>query len=401
MLATRKKRVLIDARLIDGRSGGIQQVVAGIASGLRQHPEPNFEICFLCIEGHTEWILDHLPNWAKIKTVRAKDNGNVQPRRQTTRAILRSHLGHLLGPLSVRVPKEPTEAKEYSPDLVHFVHQHAFATNCKYLYTPHDFQHEHLPHYFSKRELSARRNLYRRLCRGADRVICISQSCQQDTLRYTGVELEQTALIYNGAFRRTTNLDTISQKRELERLGVRRPYIFFPAKTYPHKNHLGLLEAVSILNSRGIRFNTVFTGPQTDYFHDTIAPKIEQLGLAGQISCLGFINQDQIQALYAHAKALVFPSHFEGFGIPVVEAFHAGTPVACSRNSSLTEIAGDAAVLFDSTDNTEIADAIEKVLADDVLRSTLQKKGKEIANLFSWEQSAAKFLSLYEELLIP
>jgi len=127
--------------------------------------------------------------------------------------------------------------------------------------------------------------------------------------------------------------------------------------------------------------------------------KAAELGLEDNVVFLGEVAEADVPALYAGAELFLFPSLYEGFGLPVLEAMACGTPVVCSNTSSLPEIVGEAAITFDPVDVAEMAGAIAKALADEGLRREMVEQGLAQASKFSWERTARKTLALYREVL--
>jgi len=126
---------------------------------------------------------------------------------------------------------------------------------------------------------------------------------------------------------------------------------------------------------------------------------VETLNLADSVRFLGPIDNTDLPALYAGADLFIFPSLYEGFGLPVLESMACGTPVACSNTSSLPEVAGDAALLFDPTDVDEMARVIHQLLGDQALRREMSAKGREQATRFTWERTAGETLAAYKNAL--
>lgn len=396
------RHVLIDARLIDGRAGGIQQVIVGLAQGLSVVDLGKERVTFLMFEGHTAWLEPFVGKGGQGLDIATVPAPKV---RAASTGVLRklkawsSGVSHLLGPGSIRVPTEPAIVEKLAPDIVHFVHQVAFKTSRPFIYTPHDLQHEYFPEHFSRRVVMARRYLYRWYCERAVRVVCISGACRDDLMEYIGLPEDKLAVIYNAP--PTTGYDKpdeIQLQETREIFNLPEIFMYFPAKTYPHKNHLNLVKAVAILKDRGQTVHVVCSGPTTDFFHSSIQPAIRQAGVEDQFNFLGWIDTLQVNALYALATALVFPSQFEGFGLPLVEAMAAGLPIVCSNTSCVPEIVADAAVLFDPDQPDEIAGAIHKIMTNTDTRAMLKERGLKRANDFTWSTSAEKYLELYRSI---
>jgi glycosyltransferase involved in cell wall biosynthesis len=182
------------------------------------------------------------------------------------------------------------------------------------------------------------------------------------------------------------------------RLELPEAFAYYPAQTWKHKNHLALLDALSLLRDRdGIEVPVVFTGHQNS-FHVKIDRKVRSLGLQSQVRFLGYVAPADVQALYMLSRMLVFPSLFEGFGLPVAEAFRRGVAVACSTATCLPEIAGGAAELFDPRSVGEMAAAIRRVWTDPDLRRRLVERGRARGSTFTWRDTAARHRALYRQV---
>ncbi len=149
-----------------------------------------------------------------------------------------------------------------------------------------------------------------------------------------------------------------------------------------------------MLRARGTEVKLVCTG-QPNPRDRLVRDHARARGIENLVDFRGFVHDDQLALLYAGARCLVFPSLFEGFGFPVLEAFAAGLPVACADATSLPELTGDAAVLFEPTDVDSIADALERVWSDDELRATLAARGHSRAAAYSWDHLARSCRALY------
>jgi glycosyltransferase involved in cell wall biosynthesis len=179
----------------------------------------------------------------------------------------------------------------------------------------------------------------------------------------------------------------------------REPFLFYPANTWPHKNHPRLLEALALLRDRhGLTVPLVLTGAEK-HGHRDMMTAAERLWLTDQVRWLGYLDRRQLAACYRAATALVFPSLHEGFGIPVVEAMASGCPVACSSTTATGEVAADAALTFEPRDPEAMTSAIRALLTDESLRRGLAAKGLQRATLFTWERCVLGTMESYEKLI--
>jgi glycosyltransferase involved in cell wall biosynthesis len=174
-------------------------------------------------------------------------------------------------------------------------------------------------------------------------------------------------------------------------------FLLYPANWWKHKNHALLFQALAHLrHARGRRFDLVLTGFGQDADSPVRAAAAEH-GVEDQVHGLGYRPVEELAYLYRHADMLVFPSLFEGFGIPLVEAMASGCPVVAARDTSIPEVVGDAAELFDPTSAVGLADAILRVADDPAWRETLRERGQERARRFSAAALAQGHRQAFEE----
>jgi glycosyltransferase involved in cell wall biosynthesis len=394
------KKILIDTRIADGVAGGMQQYVIGLAKGLAEiSPEEvgELEITFLMLEGHASWLEPYLPDFCTILCQHTGKNFSGKQKLLAAKEMLMKKFGHLLGPNSIRIASEPAVVTEHNPDLVHFIHHRCFATDRKSIFSPYDLQHEYYPQYFDQRTLMVRKHRYKFFAQQAASVFCISDAGKKDAVRFLGVPSEKCDLIYLAPTYEAekANAPETEKFKTLHHLPER--FLYFPAKTYPHKNHLGLFKALEKLNQQGLKIPLVCTGSLS--YPGSIRKSLRRLGLESQVQLLGWVGDAEVSMLYRLATAMVFPSKFEGFGIPLIEAMSAGLPVTCSNASCIPEVTGDAALLFDPDNPDEMAGCIKRLWTDEALRKELVVKGKQNAGRFSWEHTAREHLKLYRRLL--
>lgn len=184
-----------------------------------------------------------------------------------------------------------------------------------------------------------------------------------------------------------------------ERYGLPVRYVVYPANFWPHKNHLRLLQAWQQLRDEVALadYKLALCGAK-ERGHNAILTWLAQLSLADTVVLLGYLPAADMPLLYAAASLMVFPSLFEGFGLPILEAMAAGCPVACSNTTSLPEIAGDAAIYFNPLDPSAIAQSIFALLSNEDLRRAFIARGLSRASKFSWEECAKQTLAVYLEV---
>ncbi|MDQ4040528.1 MAG: glycosyltransferase family 4 protein, partial [Actinomycetota bacterium] len=234
--------------------------------------------------------------------------------------------------------------------------------------------------------------------RRADRVIAISRSTRDDLVTRLGVPPEKIDVVPNGVGTRRGNASDEAALRVRMALGDRRVALSVSAKR-PHKNLMRLLEALSHMEASR-RPVLVLPGYPTPH-EDELKARASDLGLHGDVRFPAWVSADDLEGLYELAACFVFPSLYEGFGLPVLEAMARGVPVACSDRGSLREVAGSAALVFDPEDPRDIAAAILRLLEDPAEASRLRRAGRERARRFSWSQTARGVLDTYERVLRP
>lgn len=234
-----------------------------------------------------------------------------------------------------------------------------------------DVQHEHLPHFFSRSELAYRRAVYGWSVRRSRLVITISRHAAQDIVERLGVPENRVRPIHLGIDH------TVFRPDDEPRQG----FLLYPARGWPHKNHARLFEAFQELRRRRPELELVVTS------YDSPVPE--------GVRSVGRVSRDDLVQLYQRAEALVFPSLYEGFGQPPLEAMACGCPVACSNAASLPEVVSDAARLFDPTSVEEIIDAVEDVLTNAI---AWRERGLRRAATFTWEATARAHDDVYAEL---
>lgn len=237
-----------------------------------------------------------------------------------------------------------------------------------------DVQHLELPEMFSRAELAYRSWFYDRTARHADVVITISEAAKRQIVTRLGVDPSRVVVAYLG----------VDTSRYAPQLRPREEFVFYPARGWPHKNHRRLVDAVDLLRERRPNLRLVLTGGGLD----TLGP------LPEWVEVRGLVPAEELVTLYATAGCLAFPSMFEGFGLPPLEAMASGCPVAASTAGSIPEVCGDAAVLFDPTDVPAMAAAIATALE---APPGLVSAGLERVGRFTWQECARVHETAYAD----
>jgi glycosyltransferase involved in cell wall biosynthesis len=191
-----------------------------------------------------------------------------------------------------------------------------------------------------------------------------------------------------------------SIRSTIDKYGLPEQFFFYPAATWPHKNHEAILRALSILKSEGGRAPHVYFTGSTREHRATLDQLAIELNIVEHVHYLGFLTPEELQAVFSAATAMVFPSKFEGFGLPILEAFHARLPVISSDATTLPEVAGDAALYFNPDSPAQLASLMNMILTTPDMRDELIRKGTEVLLSHSIDSTAANFQALYKRTVV-
>lgn len=295
--------------------------------------------------------------------------------------------------------KLPRELKKEHPDLVHFLNfNHPLSYREPFITTIHDLTMNFFP--VGRQKLPILHQAYlvamRHAARAANAVIVPTKVVKNDVVRYLDGTPKNIHVIYEG----TEILSSAIAKPEREYLaenGITKPYILFVSQWRPHKGLGVLVEAFAKIKEQH-DIQLVITGKANPQFPE-IPQAIDSSPYRGDIVTPGFVDDELLDALYAGALLFVFPSWYEGFGLPPLEAMARGVPVAASNTSVMPEILGSAAIYFNPRDPVDVAKVISETLSDKEKLEELTKKGREQAKKYSWEKMARETKALYEKAL--
>ena len=387
-------RVCIDARLGAGQFGGVEQVVIGLAAALSRLEDGDEEYLFLTHPEHDDWIRQYLGGPCRP----------LHPRRsyvnRRSRAVARA-LAERVPAVGVRFAVRPSDGtiERAGVNVVHFPFQDAFTTDVPSIYQPHDLQHLHLPELFSGWERARREAIYRTHCERARLVVAMTSWGRRDFIERYGLAPEKVTVVPGGSVLREYPAPTDSDLDGLRtRLSLPESFLLYPAQTWPHKNHARLLGALArIRDESGVTIPLICPGKQTRHYR-RIRDLIEELHLGDAVSFPGFVSSLELRGLYELGTALAFPSLFEGWGLPVCEAFDAGLPVASSTATGLPDVVGDAGLLFDPDDVGEMARELHRLWTDAGLRDSLRERGRGRAAELSIDHTARLFRAHYRQV---
>ena len=250
---------------------------------------------------------------------------------------------------------------------------------CRQVTVFHDLQHKRHPEYFRWFDLPFWRFLLWMSAHRSGKVIAVSEATRSDLLRFYRVSKDRITVIAHGVEPAFFSLDRSHPQA----------YLLCVSTLHPHKNLPRLIRAYGCKQRE---FRLILAGLRG--FHaQAIERLIEEMGLRDSVQITGWVPREELYSLYARARAFIYPSLFEGFGMPVLEALAGGIPVACSDIPPLREVAGDAALFFDPLDENSIAHGIERVMDDSELRNKLAEAGRQRARPFTWRRCAEQTLT--------
>jgi glycosyltransferase involved in cell wall biosynthesis len=270
---------------------------------------------------------------------------------------------------------------------------------CKIVGTVHDLTTILYPEFHKRTVIRHHDKIFYYLKKKASLVIAVSENTKIDVMKYLNIPEKKIRVIYHGVgddFRKIEDGEYL--KDRLDGMGIDYPYILYLGTLEPRKNVERLIEAfVQLKTGKQINEKLVISGIK-GWGYQSIFDKVASLGIEKEIIFTGFVPNEFLPFLYNGASAFVYPSLYEGFGLPLVEAMACGVPVVTSNISSLPEVAGDAAILINPYSVDELADGIWRILSDEELRHQCIKKGIERAKSFTWERCAKNTLDAFNEV---
>jgi len=281
--------------------------------------------------------------------------------------------------------------------VVHFLNQLDFVL-CALptVYNPHDLQHLHYPQFWTPSVIALRETIYPAACHFAQTVVVGSQWVKDDVIRQYRINSEKIQVIPEGP--PTQSCPEPSETdvaRVKDKYGLTQPFAIYPAVTWEHKNHLRLLEALAFLRDKqDLIVPLVCTGSQYAFWPH-IERRVGELNLWPQVKFLGFVPDEDLRCLYRLSQFLILPTLFEASSLPIFEAWLDGVPVACSNVTALPDQVLDAALLFDPTDITSIANAVAEITANTKLRQELAARGYRRLQDFDCKRTARAYRAVY------
>jgi glycosyltransferase involved in cell wall biosynthesis len=275
----------------------------------------------------------------------------------------------------------------------------SLTTNIKSVGVIHDLNFEHFPEDIPFLVRKYYSNMFPRFARKASRIATVSEYSKSDISKTYHIDPDKIDVVYNGAGSIFKPLQASDKEATKQKFSHGNDYFFFIGTLHPRKNLVNLFKAFDLFkktDSKGIKL--VLAGARM-WWTDEIRLAYEGMEHLDDVIFTGRVTDNELAALMASALALTYVSYFEGFGIPILEAFHCDTPVITSNVTSMPEVAGNAAVLIDPFSITSIADAMQKMASDEGFREKLIVEGRKQREQFSWERTAEKLWECVEKTL--
>lgn len=266
----------------------------------------------------------------------------------------------------------------------------------KVINTVHDMTYIRYPETMSKTNYNIHHKNLKRSCRDADVILTVSQNSRNEIAEFMNVPLDKIEIAYpavdKAIFHPNKNYNLIKEKYH-----IHNDYILYFGTLEPRKNITSIIKAFKIISEKNKDINLVLAGKK-GWMYDEIFQLVKGLHLEDRVIFTGYVPEEDAPVLYSCAVIFVFPSLYEGFGIPPLEAMACGTPVIVSNVASLPEVVGDAGILVNPYDIENIAHEMDTLINDSELRKQCSEKGLEQAKKFSWEDSAKKVIGIYNIL---
>lgn len=359
---TGPRRIAVDGHMLGSREAGNASYVAGLLEGLEA-------------AGHSVHVF-------------------------APRAFAGLSASHTYHPLSLQAngPRLalglPFDCLRHRIELIHLTYHAPVYSPCPYVLTVHDLAFRRFPALYRPRDRLLLNTLLPWSARRARAVLTGSEAARRDLVRFDpSLEGKVSVIPYaaSAAFRPAT---PEAQAALCRSYGIRPPYALALGRPDPRKNLGRVIEAWRMVRAR-VDCRLVLAGEAGVHVERALEPLAAERA-SGEVLHLGFVPADDLAGLYAAAACLVYPSLYEGFGLPVLEAMACGTPVVTSNVSALPEVAGDAALYVDPYDTAGLAGALEQVLCDPALATNLRDRGLERASRFSWQETARRTWEVYE-----
>ncbi|MBH8552379.1 glycosyltransferase family 4 protein [Nostocaceae cyanobacterium CENA357] len=383
-------KIVVDATPIDAKPSGVGFYVANLISALAAlQTDENFQLGIVYQPGLKKWLQGDLsfPNYLKQYSQQ-----NILP--------LPVRISDLLLALAFKPTLSYFEKYLGFPDILHGTNYSVYPCSKSFkVMNIYDLTFIKYPNYIDSVVKTYTKRV-KHCLQWTDLVLTISESSKKDIIEYLQVEPEKIhvtplASRYYPNYLSSENIQTLEKQVEYN---FSQKYLLFVSTIEPRKNIITIIKAFNFLkNKYKLEHQLVLIGKK-GWNYEPIFAAIDNSPWKNHIHHLDYLSNELVALFYSKADVFVYPSYYEGFGLPVLEAMTLGAPVVTANTSSIPEVTGDAAILIDPNDPMQLAEAILKIISDAQLRQELINKGKERAKLFSWERTAKETLKAYRTL---
>jgi glycosyltransferase involved in cell wall biosynthesis len=294
----------------------------------------------------------------------------------------------------------PLHLRQEQPTLLHVQYTAPLFTSVPIVATVHDVSYLEFPEYFTPFRAAQLRLTVKRTVEMAAKVLTPSEFSRKSILKHYAIDPDKVVTVPNAVSGEFQAGDRDAAAASLAaKFGIQAPFVLMVGDLQPRKNHMGLLEAFAkmIAAHPELPHHLVFVGKET-WYSDVLHKAAASASIGARVHFTGFVEDEDLLDFYNACDLFVYPSFYEGFGLPILEAMACGRPVACSDSSAMTEVAEGAGLLFDPKRPESIASAMEKVLLDAEYGAKLGRMGLRRSKLFSWERAARLTLDTYYEV---
>ena len=294
----------------------------------------------------------------------------------------------------------PIRLRQDRPDLLHVQYTAPIGCSAPVVVSVHDVSFLEFPEYFTRYRRTQLRLTVKRTVERAAAVLTPSEFSRDAILQHYRIDPRKIVVAHNAVSSQFRPIERRLARAGIEKkFGLRGPFVLTVGDLQPRKNHMGLLKAFeeAVRAHPQLTHRLVFVGKETWYSKE-LHRAVAESSVSERVHFTGFIDDAELVQFYGACELFVFPSFYEGFGLPILEAMACGRAVACSNTSAMPEVADAAAILFDPRSTREIARAITDVLLDPELRVRLERLGSQRASLFSWERAAHRTLEVYRRV---
>ena len=294
----------------------------------------------------------------------------------------------------------PASLRRDRPDLIHVQYTGPLFPSVPMIVSVHDVSYLEYPAYFTRFRAHQLRLTVRRTVRQAARILTPSEFSRRAIIRNYGISGEKVVVVPNAvssSFRHMQRETAVNWVRQNYQIPA--PFVLTVGDLQPRKNHLGLIHAFEdlIRHNPQLPHHLVMVGKET-WFGSNVRRAAQKSAVADRLHFTGWVSDDDLRHFYGACDMFVFPSFYEGFGLPILEAMACGRAVACSNTSAMPEVANLSALLFDPTSPVEITRAMRDLLLDPELRLRMERLGSQRATSFSWSRAARETLDVYYDV---